>query len=213
MNETVFPGILAVEEDRLHALPLTEQRPYTIGRADADLLLQSAVVSRTHGTLLPVDGLWFYCDAGSTNGTLKNARPIKPGMGGRLHPVLLQQGDVLQIRARSTPEIPGVWMLYLDALPGGQILYYPVCPGDRVTIGRHADNRIVLPEPTVSGHHALLYHDGQGVCLEDLHSTAGTRLNGRSVQQTARLRERDKISICAWRLLCAENGVILFRKT
>ena len=29
----------------------------------------------------------------------------------------------------------------------------------------------------------------------------------------ARLRERDKISICAWRLLCAENGVILFRKT
>ena len=111
MNETAFPGILAVEEDRLHALPLTEQRPYTIGRADADLLLRSAVVSRTHGTFLPVDGLWFYCDAGSTNGTLKNARPIKPGMGGRLHPVLLQQGDVLHIAFGSgmTQSVNNAW--------------------------------------------------------------------------------------------------------
>jgi pSer/pThr/pTyr-binding forkhead associated (FHA) protein len=51
------------------------------------------------------------------------------------------------------------------------------------TIGRHADNDIVLAGPTVSARHATIRRESVGVVLEDEGSLNGTFVNGQLVQQ------------------------------
>lgn len=49
-------------------------------------------------------------------------------------------------------------------------------PGS-TTIGRAADNQIVVNDPQASSHHAQVYPDGQGYLLVDVGSTNGTFIN------------------------------------
>jgi len=49
-------------------------------------------------------------------------------------------------------------------------------PGS-TTIGRAADNQIVINDPQASSHHAQVYPDGQGYLLVDVGSTNGTFIN------------------------------------
>ena len=50
--------------------------------------------------------------------------------------------------------------------------------GRMATIGRQADNTIVIDSPAVSSHHASLVNDGGLLAVEDLQSTNGTFVNG-----------------------------------
>ena len=50
------------------------------------------------------------------------------------------------------------------------------------TIGRRADNSIVLQDPSVSGYHAKISCNGGVFVLEDLDSTNGTYIDGNKVQ-------------------------------
>ena len=53
-----------------------------------------------------------------------------------------------------------------------------------MSIGRGADNTIVLDDDSVSGHHAEVFiRDGQHF-LRDLESTNGTRVNGQAITET-----------------------------
>ena len=67
--------------------------------------------------------------------------------------------------------------------------------GSRITIGRHADNDIVLPGDTrVSRHHAeVADRDGEWF-LRDLRSRNGSLLNGQRVSESP-LRGGDRIKI------------------
>ena len=49
---------------------------------------------------------------------------------------------------------------------------------DILTIGRDADNGLVIRDPTVSRHHAQIRPDGQGYAIIDLRSVNGTFVNG-----------------------------------
>ena len=62
------------------------------------------------------------------------------------------------------------------------------------TIGRHADNDIVLAGPTVSARHATLRRESVGVVLEDEGSLNGTFVNGERTEQRL-LEEGDRIQI------------------
>jgi hypothetical protein len=55
------------------------------------------------------------------------------------------------------------------------------------TIGRAADNDVVLDDPTVSNHHARLSWSGAALVIEDLSSINGTFVDGQPVT-TARAR-------------------------
>lgn len=54
--------------------------------------------------------------------------------------------------------------------------------GQRITIGRAPDNQIVLPDPIVSGHHAVITNTTNGLLIEDLGSLNGVFVNGTRVQ-------------------------------
>ncbi|HPC83600.1 MAG TPA: ABC transporter transmembrane domain-containing protein [Thermoanaerobaculaceae bacterium] len=62
-------------------------------------------------------------------------------------------------------------------------------------IGRSRDNDVVLAEPAVSSHHAMLVIQGAEVILTDLDSTNGTTHNGRAVTHPVPVACEDLIVI------------------
>lgn len=63
------------------------------------------------------------------------------------------------------------------------------------TIGRAPDNTIVLPDPTVSRHHARVDRQGDAFILSDLGSTSGTWLNGARLTAPQWLRAGDTLTL------------------
>ncbi len=72
--------------------------------------------------------------------------------------------------------------------------------GGSVTIGRSADNVVVLADPRASRHHARLQVRRGAVVLTDLGSTNGTRVNRVGVDEVV-LGEGDRIEIGDSRLV------------
>lgn len=75
--------------------------------------------------------------------------------------------------------------------------------GAIATIGRRADNAIVVEDTAVSGHHACVVRDGDHHVVKDLESTNGTFVNDRRVT-TKRLQEGDVIGVGRHRLVFHE---------
>ena len=70
---------------------------------------------------------------------------------------------------------------------------YPIEQGE-ITIGRKADNMILLDNPTISSHHCRILRNGDSCVLQDLDSTNGTRVNSRDVKESA-LHHKDLIQL------------------
>jgi pSer/pThr/pTyr-binding forkhead associated (FHA) protein len=64
-----------------------------------------------------------------------------------------------------------------------------------VTIGRSAENDLVLREQGVSRRHARIQRGSQGWMLSDLGSTNGTYVNGRKLASAYVLRTGDRVTI------------------
>jgi len=71
---------------------------------------------------------------------------------------------------------------------------------ERITIGRRADNDVCLPYPAVSGEHAAVVTILSDSFLEDLGSTNGTLVNGKTIAKHF-LRDRDNIDIGRQKLI------------
>ena len=72
---------------------------------------------------------------------------------------------------------------------------YPLEEGE-ITIGRKTDNAILLDNPTISSHHCVLTLAGTSCTLQDLDSTNGCRLNGRSVRvEPAEIHHKDILQL------------------
>ena len=63
-----------------------------------------------------------------------------------------------------------------------------------IVVGRMSDCDLVLSSPFVSRHHAKLLRGPQGYSIQDLNSTGGTSVNGRSVRKH-RLQPMDRIRL------------------
>jgi hypothetical protein len=66
---------------------------------------------------------------------------------------------------------------------------------DPLTIGRHEDNNVVLPDPLVSRHHAEIAMQGGRWVLRDLGSANGTYLKGERIDAPQVLEHGDPIQI------------------
>lgn len=73
---------------------------------------------------------------------------------------------------------------YLEIQQSGEMRRLPI-GGDAVTIGRHADNRLVIADPRASRFHAVVEKKGHEWTLRDLKSSNGTMLNGQPVTESS----------------------------
>ncbi|MEK6587547.1 MAG: FhaA domain-containing protein, partial [Chloroflexota bacterium] len=79
-------------------------------------------------------------------------------------------------------------------------------PLDRtlINIGRRLDNQLVLEDPHISRRHAQLRVRGNRYVLYDLNSIAGTRVNGKVVQEWV-LRPGDVVTLATVQLIYGED--------
>ena len=67
-------------------------------------------------------------------------------------------------------------------------------PGQIFHIGRGADNEVVLPDPLVSSHHAVISTNHGGLTVTDLGSTNGVFINGLRVR-SAQIQPGDVLTV------------------
>jgi len=77
---------------------------------------------------------------------------------------------------------------------------------ERMTIGRHRHNDIVLEQPTVSGEHAVITTILDDSFLEDLYSTNGTFVNGHRIGKHY-LQNKDQIKLARYRIEFIADGI------
>jgi hypothetical protein len=97
----------------------------------------------------------------------------------------------------------GKLVLYL---PDGTTQDVPL-DKERITIGRRPDNDVCLPYPAVSGEHAQVVTILADSFLEDLGSTNGTLVNGKSIVKHF-LADYDQIDIGRQRLTYVSNDEV-----
>jgi pSer/pThr/pTyr-binding forkhead associated (FHA) protein len=77
---------------------------------------------------------------------------------------------------------------------------------ERMTLGRHPRNDIVLSHPAVSGDHAVIVTILDDSFLEDLHSTNGTFVNGHRIGKHF-LQHQDVIKMAKFQVEFVKDGV------
>jgi pSer/pThr/pTyr-binding forkhead associated (FHA) protein len=110
---------VTIEHGQLTVYELDNRLGWDVGRPSSgnspDIRLDTPTVSRQHGMIRNMDGMWFYLDKIGKNGTVYNGKPIKPGMGGRVRPIMLKSGDVFIFGGPEKPVIDNrtVFAVYL----------------------------------------------------------------------------------------------------
>ena len=77
---------------------------------------------------------------------------------------------------------------------------------ERMTLGRHPRNDIVLAHPAISAEHAVIVTILDDSFLEDLHSTNGTFVNGHRIGKHF-LQHQDAIKMAKFQLAFVADGV------
>ncbi len=90
--------LIVVSDGNLREYNLDEKSEWKVGRITPqrmpDIPFNTATVSREHGEFRNVEGVWFYIDAYAKNGTMHNNKYVKRGIGNRVKPILLNDGDI-----------------------------------------------------------------------------------------------------------------------
>ena len=209
------PILVVLERGRIQQYNLDDRVRWTVGRVTSnhmpDIQLTSSIASRTHGEFALVDGEWFYFDRGHTNGTLYNGAKIKPGLNGRIHPVLLKNGDILRIdhSAVDKADPRGVWMLFTTESIPGEWIYHSLDKQNITIIGRDPNRcNLVQPLAYISAQHTKITSSDGKYYVSDCGSTAGTCLNGSKVHEPVCLKEKDRISICDCHFIFTGDGLV-----
>ena len=75
-----------------------------------------------------------------------------------------------------------------------------------VSLGRNADNDLILTDPFSSSHHAAIAASGNGFVLRDLGSKNGVFVNGKKIRGEVELRKGDEIFIGSTRMVFDEQA-------
>jgi pSer/pThr/pTyr-binding forkhead associated (FHA) protein len=168
----------------------------TVGRdQDRQLQLASASVSRRHAKMIANGAQLLVVDEGSANGIMVNGSRI-----GAPTPVdaraRIEIADFRIVVESLTPEAtPSLASLAASQAAESVRLVAQGGPYDgsvfsvvgEMTVGRAADNQLVLDDPSLSRKHARLRGIGRRLELEDLGSSNGTFVNGRKVGRATSL--------------------------
>jgi cytochrome P450/NADPH-cytochrome P450 reductase len=199
LYEGSAPALLVQSEGTDRSLQ--PDRSYLVGRdPDGDIVISDARISWQHAVLRFEDGRWLLADNASTNGTYADGQRIDQleitGQGQvRLgHPA---DGTLLTctVAVPAPPAGPGGPATQIAVSPPARCPAVPPPPAERaLRIGRAPDNDLIVADPGVSRHHAVLRSAADVCSIEDLGSSNGTFVNGQQVS-AARLADGDLVTI------------------
>lgn len=112
-------SLIVIENGQIVSYTLDNRNAWEIGRVSGDnipdIKLHVATISRKHGKLQNMDGVWFYLDGKRKNGTIYNHKPLSTGLNGRVKPVMLNHGDTFVFGCGETEVIncKTVWAMFV----------------------------------------------------------------------------------------------------
>jgi len=207
----MFGAFTIQSRDKTEEFPLT-QAIVNVGRAaDNQLSLPYATVSLHHARVLADASGCGVMDLGSSNGTrlngveipIKVAQTLREGDVVEIGPFQMRfhasQGRVAAPTEARPSAAAGV-MAAAGQRPGHTVVLPPDLPArlivstpawtrefplkkDAVTLGREADNDIVIEAEAVSRHHAVMKRRGPAYLITDLGSTNGIDVAGVLVKE------------------------------
>jgi ABC-type multidrug transport system ATPase subunit len=174
-----------------------------IGRdASNDILLDESYVSSFHAQIVFEENQFVFLHPHPTrkqtqNGVLYRGRQIA---GDEVFRKPLARGDIFRIGDESGTFVS---LIYNDGSGTSQEMLPEIHPiplmTSEITIGRHADNTVVLNHPQVSSHHARLIQEDGTYRIVDLNSTNHVYVN--ALLATSQLLKRDdEVRIGPYRL-------------
>jgi len=184
-----------------------------IGRdVRADVRLPHPGVSRAHAILRYLDGHWVAIDNQSFNGIFVEQRRV-PSVdirdGQTIHfgdpdglPLTFELGSAEQAEDQPTTRMKPETDRGTDVSSTATVVL------KSTTIGRGADNDVVIPDVLASGHHATLVPTPEGVHIQDAGSANGTFVNGERVKDAA-LEDDDVVTIGNADFVFAKGDLVL----
>lgn len=197
--------LVVLENNDIRFFDLDTQSDWLIGRNSPgsaripDISFDSMIVSRIHGWLKHIDDEWYYVEnPENLNGTFLNGTLMEKSASGARKPRTIKSGDVLRIDNKDLNHVSrgSVLMLFTTQPVSGEWTTFSLKGRASTVIGRDAGCDIVEPLPYLSAKHAKITFVNGRYYLSDCGSKAGTFLNGRLVERSEPLREKDYISIC-----------------
>jgi ABC-type multidrug transport system ATPase subunit/pSer/pThr/pTyr-binding forkhead associated (FHA) protein len=164
-------------------------------------------VSIRHAEIRRAPAGFQIVDLGSRNGTRVNGQLLVPNQ-----PFPLGDGCVIRLGDDQLGVSVGLTFHASAAAPAPapgftvRAAAATAIQRDIVTLGRSADNQVVLAGPTVSRHHARLERQGNGVWLEDLHSAHGSYVNGQRITRV-QLQFGDLVQIASHLFIYQHDGL------
>lgn len=192
-----------VEERTGRRFPLHEGTNL-VGRENGDVLLMEPTVSRRHAEIVVSGQTVQVSDLGSTNGTQVDGVPLTAGAvvgltdgsilrfgnatfrfegeGVRAELASVHPEPVSALSAEGSPPsgaVEAVARLRAVEAASGQVRTDILIAAGTTTIGRRPGNtHVIAGDPYVSGRHAEVTADADGVRITDVNSTNGTLVNG-----------------------------------
>lgn len=125
MKGCINNQLFVVENDGMRIYQLDDRRRWLIGRRSGkecpDICMSSSTVSRTHGEFYNEEGVWFFRNLSTTNGTHYMRRNLKKPPTKLENDLMLQDGDVL-FPGNGTMETDGdsAWILFSECDYGSE---------------------------------------------------------------------------------------------
>lgn len=120
----------------------------------------------------------FLGDRVALAGDVTDVEPIAPGQG------VTMQGEGATIAGAGAGAPTQAPMAFLHFKTGPRAGQSIPLGGGTISIGRGADNEVVMDDPTVSRHHARIIFEGGHYFVEDAGSMGGTLIEGMAATKT-----------------------------
>ncbi len=183
--------------------PLAERAVSLGSEVGNDILIDDPGVAPQHARIVHVGERFVLLDGPGGAATILNGEPVRD-----LH--VLNHGDEIRL-GRS------VFRFYGDGdgtekrvvSPGIALLRFKELPleGRELTIGRSAENALVINDDRVSSEHAKIIHTDGGYWLLDLGSSNGTFVNEQRIPDVHLLNHGDVIALGATTLAFERRAV------
>lgn len=191
-------ALIVLENNQVSSCLLDNRSIWLLGRKGAngkegEIAIYSGIVSREHGELRCIENQWFYVDnPKNKNGTYHNGIKISRPISGIRQPVLLEDGDVLQMDGTVRSNL-GVTMLFVTTPIQGEWSKFAL--NDRnITIGSGKKCELIVHGFSLDERSAKLSNVNGQYFLTNCGQTPAC-LNGKPVAQTTLLQIGDAISL------------------
>lgn len=185
----------------------------TVGRngGEADITIPSPGVSSTHLRIkYDENGVLHVADVGSTNGTYLYMDNEYIRIPPKKYIRMSGSELILRIDSSARDAAGSVLIVITNAQGGGNWIHMPLGQGN-TTLGRGAENDIVMDSPAFSRKHAVFSRKGDRIAVMDCGSMNGIYVNGRRLLSPELLHEKDVVQI-AGSLFILTGDSILFQK-